>query len=304
MVGFPGLGIKSFEINPDAFSIGSFTIRWYGIIIAIGFLLAVAYCMKRAKSFSILQDDFVDMLFWAMPLGIVGARLFYVLFNLDYYKNDPLSIIKTWNGGLAIFGGILAASLTIWFFCRRRKIHTGAMLDLCAFGVLIGQIVGRWGNFFNGELYGKATTLPWRMTIDSGSGVHPLFLYECLWNIIGFALLHIFINRRKFNGQIFASYVVWYGFGRGWLELLRDPQFNLAVSSGKSSIAIMSVLSIASALIAFIFIIYNFLKPERPKLDAWLVAHDALAAERKANRQAEEIGDTQYGGEEADGEDI
>ena len=226
---FPGLGI-SVQIERVAFSILGKPVYWYGIIIAVGFLLAAWYASKIAPGYGLTADNVLDMLLFGLPLGIIGARAYYVIFYLSLYKNEDGSlnwgrIVAIWDGGLAIYGGIIAAALVVVVFCLVRKLSIGAFLDIGALGLLIGQCIGRWGNFVNQEAYGAETTLPWRMGLYVDGGyiyVHPTFLYESLWNLAGFFLLRAIGKRwRKYDGQIFTMYVAWYGLGRFWIEGLR-----------------------------------------------------------------------------------
>lgn len=264
-VAFPGLGIQEFTLNRVAFHLGSWPIYWYGIIIAAGFLLAVVYCCRVSGRFGIRQDDLIDMLFFAVPLAIVGARLYYIVFYPDLFRRvdgslDFLQMVKIWDGGLAIYGGVIAAVLTLLVFCKVRKIKFLAFGDLGVFGLLIGQCIGRWGNFVNIEAYGGPTNLPWRMGIHEfvdGAWqyveVHPTFLYESLWNLAGFLLLsRIARRRRKFDGQMFASYFLWYGVGRAMIEGLRTDSLYLFHTPIRVSQA-FALLTAAVALAALIF---------------------------------------------------
>ena len=204
---FPGLGLE-FHLNRVAFTLFGLPIYWYGVIIALGFLLAVVFCYKMAPRFGIKPDDVIDLLFFAVPLAIIGARLYYIIFYLDLYRNedgsyDFLEMVDIRDGGLAIYGGVIAAVLTLIVFCRVKKINFFAFADVGVFGLLIGQCVGRWGNFMNVEAYGGPTDLPWRMGIDAYVNgawqyleVHPTFLYESLWNLLGFLLL-LFVTARS-----------------------------------------------------------------------------------------------------------
>ena len=257
-VAFPGLGLE-FQLNRVAFHIGSWPVYWYGVIIAAGFLLAVVYCSRQAPRFGIRQDDIVDMLIFAVPLCIVGARLYYIIFYLDLYRREDGSLdfgamVRIWDGGLAIYGGVIAAVLTLLVFCRVRKIKFLAFADLGAFGMMIGQMIGRWGNFVNIEAYGGPTDLPWRMGIYQYSDgvrqyveVHPTFLYESLWNLVGFLLLRqIAKKHRKFDGQNFLSYFAWYGIGRGFIEGLRTDSLYFF----HTPIRVSQVFGFATAAIA------------------------------------------------------
>jgi phosphatidylglycerol:prolipoprotein diacylglycerol transferase len=232
-ISFPGLGLH-FTINPVAFSLGNLSVKWYGIIIAAGLLLALMYGLRRSKSFGVSSDDLADITIFGIVFGIIGARLYYVLFFIDPttgtnpYFADPKSIIYIWNGGLGIYGGVIAAFLTAFIICKKKKISVGAVFDIVALGFLIGQSIGRWGNFVNQEAFGSATNLPWRMVVNTASTpVHPCFLYESLWCILGFILLHIYSKHRKFNGEIFLMYISWYAFGRFFIEGLRSDSLML-----------------------------------------------------------------------------
>ena len=222
-VEFPKLGIE-FTIDNVAFSIGSWNFYWYAVIIALGFLLAFVYGTTRAKHFGIEVDPMIDVVLVCVILGILGARAYYVIFNWSVYKDNFWSVFGIWNGGMAIYGGVIAAFAGGWFMTKKRKVNTMAMFDLASIGFLIGQGVGRWGNFVNQEAFGSPTDLPWGMVSynTGGVAVHPCFLYESLWCLIGFALLHFMsVKFYKFKGQIFFSYLAWYGLGRVWIEGLR-----------------------------------------------------------------------------------
>ena len=233
-ISFPFLG-EDFSINPPAsISIFGRNIYLYGIIIAAGMILAVIYALKRSKQFGLTQDNILDMLLCAVPSAIVGARLYYVIFNPDDYFGPGKwgNIIKIWEGGLAIYGGIIFAVIAAIIVCKVRKIPVLPMLDIGGLGLLIGQAIGRWGNFMNREAFGSVTdvfcrmglTLPGEETIY----VHPTFLYESLWNVIGFIILHfVSKKRRKFDGQIFLMYIGWYGLGRFFIEGLRTDSLYL-----------------------------------------------------------------------------
>lgn len=223
-------------------------------------MLAFIYGMKRCEKFGFNQDQLIDMLFVATPAAIIGARAYYVIFNFHEFESDPARIFQIWNGGLAIYGavifGLLAASIT----ARVKKIKIGAALDLGALGFLIGQAVGRWGNFINREAYGVATNLPWRMEIyDRAMGmriaVHPTFLYESLWNVLGFILLHFASRKRRYDGQTFLTYIAWYGLGRGLIEGLRTDSLYLF----GTGLRVSQVLGFASCLAALLILGYNAL---------------------------------------------
>lgn len=232
-ISFPGLHL-SLNIPRVAFTIFGHPIYWYGIIIVVGLALAFLYAAKRSKAFHITIDDLTDVVLFAMIFGIIGARLYYVIFFSDptsyvnpYFAN-PVTILQVWNGGLAIYGGIIGAFVTALIVCKVKKQNPLPYFDLAGLGFLIGQGIGRWGNFINREAYGQITSLPWRMVVDyTGQAHHPCFLYESLWCLLGFALLHFYSKRRKFNGEIFLMYAGWYSFGRFFIEGLRTDSLML-----------------------------------------------------------------------------
>ena len=225
-ISFPLLG--SWSIDPSAsFTLFGRTFYWYGVIIAVGFILAMLYCARHCRRCGIEPDTLYDFLIWMIPLAIIGARLYYVIFQWSDYRGHPIDALKIWEGGLAIYGGVIAGLLTGIVWCRKKKIPFGAMADVCAPGLLIGQCIGRWGNFINREAFGRETTafsrmgltLPGRETVY----VHPTFLYESLWNFVGFLLLHFWFRRheRKFDGELILLYAVWYGIGRALIRRCR-----------------------------------------------------------------------------------
>ncbi len=232
-ISFPGLGIDEFKVKnvaiPDIFGRG---IMWYGIIITLGIIAAVLYANYRAKrNEEISSDDVLDYAIYLVVFGVIGARLYYVFTKFSTFKADSLgdtlyNIIAIWDGGLAIYGGIIAGFIALVTVSLIKKIKLGRALDMIAPGVMIAQSIGRWGNFFNAEAYGSETTLPWRMglrdiTETTAKYVHPTFLYESLWNLIGFIIINIIYKKKKFDGQIFLLYISWYGFGRMFIESLR-----------------------------------------------------------------------------------
>lgn len=258
-VSFPGFGIGEFTIDPTAFKItDNITIEWYAIIICVGILTAYFVCDRLTKRFSIKSDDLLDAMLIGLPAGFVGARLWYILGDLGSFHSF-MDVISVWNGGLAIYGGIFASCLAVFFVCRHKKISFLSLLDLMAIGFLIGQIIGRWGNFANVEVFGVQTDLPWRMGVGVNTiaeYVHPLFLYESLWNLVGLLLIFGYMDSRKFKGELFLWYTAWYGIGRAWMEPLRDSSYNLHIFG----LRINMVLAITAAVLAVGLIIFVFLR--------------------------------------------
>lgn len=234
---FPGLGIEPFHIDRVAFTIFGKDVMWYGVLIAAGMLLGVLYALTRAKIERVKSDDIIDLALWCIIAAIVGARLYYVAFEFDrfYVKGSFLetlkNIVSVWEGGLAIYGGIILGCFAAFVFAKVKKIRFATLLDIGAPAILIGQIVGRWGNFFNAEAHGGETDSFIRMGIHKAIEVggefystayyHPTFLYESLWNLAGFAIIAAFYKKKRFHGQIFVFYAGWYGLGRAVIEGLR-----------------------------------------------------------------------------------
>ena len=266
-ISFPGL-FGDWSIDPPAsFTIFGRSIYFYGVIIAIGFVLGITYCTKNAKRFGIREDDVYDVMLWLIPLSIVGARLYFVAFKLDYYLAHPGEIVEIWNGGLAIYGGVIAGAAVMLLVCRHKKIPWQAMLDLLIYGLLIGQILGRWGNFMNREAFGAETDVFCRMQLTAPDGssicVHPTFLYESLWNLIGFVCLVVWERRggRRYDGQAALGYFFWYGLGRAWIEGLRTDSLYI----GHTSLRVSQLLSIALAAIALALLIINARRKHPPE---------------------------------------
>ena len=255
-ISFPELGL-SFNPSRVAFSIGSKAIYWYGIIIAVGFLLAVIYAIKRSEQFGLTQDNIIDMLICAVPSAVVCARLYYCIFRWDLYRDNPISMLYVWEGGLAIYGGVIGAVLAVVIFTKVTKIRTAAMLDVGGLGLMIGQSIGRWGNFINREAHGGLTDSFLRMGLTDSAGatvyVHPTFLYESLWNILGFVILHFYSKRRRYDGQIFVMYLGWYGLGRMFIEGLRTDSLYL----GSTNLRVSQLLAGLCVVFAVFFLFYN-----------------------------------------------
>lgn len=257
-VSFPKLGIE-LTINPIAFSIGDFNIYWYGIIIATGFTIALCYAMINSKRFGIVQDKLIDAIIAGLITGIIGARLYYVVFYPgNTYINNPASIFQIHEGGLAIYGGIIGGLTGGIIVAKIKNINIPSILDIAALGFLIGQCIGRWGNFINQEAFGTETNLPWGMVsentlLETSNPVHPCFLYESLWCLLGFIFLDIFSRKfKKYNGQIFLLYIVWYGTERFFVEGLRTDSLMLPYVS----LRVSQVLAAVSIVISVIILIY------------------------------------------------
>ena len=259
---FPSLGL---ELNPGrGFSIGPLSINYYGLIIACGLLLAVVYALKRSKQFGLKDDDILDGVLWITPFAILCARLYYCVFEWDMYADDPISVLYIWKGGLAIYGGVLGAALGVIVFCRIKKVKLGTFLDLVALGFLIGQSIGRWGNFFNREAFGAATESFLRMGLyNKFTGqyefYHPTFLYESLWNAAGFVLLHFLSKKRRYDGQIALGYVAWYGLGRALIEGLRMDSLYWG------PFRVSQVLAAVSCVAAVAVLLYQSFRTHDPK---------------------------------------
>ncbi len=284
-ISFPGLGI-TVDPSPVAFTVLGKDIYWYGIIIAMGFLLAYIYMDRRAPRFGLNGDQVLDMLFWAVPIGIVCARIYYCVFYWDGYRDNPISCLYIWEGGLAIYGGVLGGILGLFLCHKVKKLPFWTELDLAAYGVLLGQICGRWGNFMNREAHGSETASFLRMGLTDPDGVvryyHPTFLYESLWNLVGFVLLHFYAKKRKFDGEIFLCYLFWYGLGRVWIEGLRTDSLYLFGTGIRVSqlLALLCVLGAGTALA----VIRLRKKPDPARLYVNRKAAEAAAeAERAAS---------------------
>ena len=275
-IAFPGLGIESFNLNSVAFTIpvfGGISIRWYGIIITIGIILAFLYCTYRIKQEGVSFDDLLDITLFAVVFGVLGARLYYVLMSLDSYHSF-YDVIAIWEGGLAIYGAIIAGGLTVFVICKRKKIPFLKMFDVASPAVMIGQILGRWGNFFNGEAHGcevfedsplyfiRMGLLPNEESRYQMHYFHPTFLYESLWNLIGFVLINVLYKKKKFDGQIFLMYITWYGFGRMLIEGLRTDSLYIGV------FRVSQVVGFLCFTIGGVLLIVNLVKARNKRLAA------------------------------------
>ena len=275
---FPGLfGDWEFTASSVAFHVGGKAIYWYGILIALGVVLALWFCMRQRTKYGISEDDLLDGVLWGVPLSVIGARVYYVIFYLSEFRNTDGSldwgrVIAVWDGGLAIYGGVIVAIATCYVLSRVRHFKLGALTDLVVMGLLIGQTVGRWGNFMNREAFGGETTLPWRMELLTKAGeavdVHPTFLYESLWNVVGLLLIVFVVSKaRRFDGENTWFYFLWYGLGRFWIEGLRtDSLYLFDWTIGGQPIRVSQALSLAMVLVSAFMLLYHLkLHPHTPE---------------------------------------
>ena len=305
-ISFPGLfGDWEFTVGEVALNIGN-GIYWYGIIIAAGVLLAVALCMKLRDRFGATEDNVLDVVLLGVPASIIGARTYYVIFYLDFYRAADGGVdwgraIAIWDGGIAIYGAIIGAFSVGILYCRLKKVSVGAMADLVVMGFLVGQSVGRWGNFMNREAFGGETTLPWRMRLLMENGqyaeVHPTFLYESLWNLVGLLILVLLITpRRKFDGQNAWTYFLWYGLGRLWIEGLRtDSLYLFDWTLMGEPIRVSQALSAVMILVSAAMLVWNLLvrKPDPEEMYVNRIARQNAESEAAAEGTdtAEEMSD-------------
>ena len=251
-ISFPSLGLT---LNPPrSLEIGPFSIHFYGVVIALGLVLAVIYACRRSKQFGITEDDLLDGVLWVTPFAILCARAYYCVFSWEQYAADPIRVLYIWEGGLAIYGGVLGAAIGVAVFCRIKKIKLPMLLDLVSLGFLIGQSIGRWGNFFNREAFGAETESFLRMGLmNAYTGTvtyyHPTFFYESVWNAAGFLLLHHLSKKRQYDGQIALGYVVWYGFGRAFIEGLRTDSLYWGPFRVSQLLAAISCAAAAAVLL-------------------------------------------------------
>ena len=275
---FPGLGIGNFQIKPVAF----LSVHWYGIIITLGIVVAFLYAFYREKKIKIKTDDMVDVALFLIPFSVLGARLYYVLTTLNEYHYDSfIKVIAVWNGGIAIYGGVIAGVITIFAVCRFKKLKALDVLDCIAPGLILAQAIGRWGNFFNGEAFGcvVSETSPLYflrmgvispMSVDKFGNfsmhyVHPTFLYESVWNLLGFFLMHFFYKKKSFSGEIVLWYAVWYGVGRMFIEGLRMD--SLMVGPFRISQVVALVCFVGGAIAIMTKRIYDVKKREKTSTD-------------------------------------
>lgn len=259
-------------MNPVAFTVGGFEVRWYSLFILLGIIISWILISKEAKKFKIENDFITNMLFWVIIFGIIGARIYYCIFeDFSYYSKNIIEVFKVWKGGLAIHGGILVGGITLISYCKKYKVSVYRMLDICAPYLLFAQAIGRWGNFFNGEIYGSVTSYEKLHSLKfipefvingmNNGGVYytPLFYYESLWCLLGFIIL-IIIRKLKYTrlGFTTGGYLIWYSIGRFVFEGMRNSTFNLMLGN----IKVAQLASIIMFIIGFMIILLQSRKPK------------------------------------------
>ncbi|RSD25134.1 prolipoprotein diacylglyceryl transferase [Mesobacillus subterraneus] len=253
-------------IDPIAFSLGPIQVHWYGVIIGLGIALALWLAMREGERRGLPKDIFADLMLWAIPIAIISARLYYVIFQWDYYSQYPSEIIKIWNGGIAIHGALIGAVATAYFFAKSRNVSFWKLADIAAPSLIIGQAIGRWGNFMNQEAHGGEVSRAFLESLHlpefiinqmyiNGTYYHPTFLYESIWNLLGFILL---MGLRRVNlgrGEIFLSYVIWYSIGRFFVEGMRTDSLMLT-----ESLRIAQTISIVLIVVAIALWVFRRVK--------------------------------------------
>ena len=259
-------------LNPIAVHLGPIAVHWYGVIIATGVIIAVTLAVREGRRRGINPDDIYDMILWALPAALIAARLYYVVFQWGYYQQHPGEIIAIWDGGIAIYGSLIGAGLVVFFFCRSRFIPVWLMLDVAAPTVILGQAIGRWGNFMNQEAFGRITSLSFlqglhlpdwiiNQMLIGGAYRQPTYLYESTWDLLGFVvLMSLRHSPRLFKqGEVFLGYVMWYSFGRFFIEGMRTDSLMLL-----GTIRVSQLLSIVRFVGAAIIWVYRRRTQEPP----------------------------------------
>lgn len=264
-ISFPMLGDWSVNF-PASFEIFGFRIYFYGVVMAVAFIAAVLYAAHKSPKMGIKGDDVYSLVLWVLPMAIIGCRLYYVATEWDRYKDDLIEILYIWEGGIAMYGGIIAGVITVYIWSRAKKIPVGATLDVAGSALILGQVIGRWANFVNREAFGYQTDIFCRMGLtrpgEETVYVHPTFLYESLWNLIGFLIINFFWlkkDRRKYDGQVFIFYAMWYGAGRSWIEGLRTDSLYIP----GTELRISQVVAAVSMIAGFIILLYNSARRHR-----------------------------------------
>lgn len=280
-ISFPMLGGLTLDF-PASFELFGHTFYLYGVVMAVAFIAAVFYASKRAPRVGIKGDDIFGMVLWVLPVAIVGCRVYYVIAEWDRYKDNFWDVFKIWEGGIAMYGGTIAGVITVIVWSRVKKIRFAATLDAASSGLILGQVIGRWANFVNREAFGRETDIFCRMGLTTPDGttyyVHPTFLYESLWNLVGFIIIDRYWYRkdhRKYDGQIFIFYVFWYGAGRAWVEGLRTDSLYIPGTNIRTSQLVAAV----SAVIALALLLINIKRPHKPTYVSVQAAAEASAAQ-------------------------
>ncbi|EEX0036720.1 TPA: prolipoprotein diacylglyceryl transferase [Listeria monocytogenes] len=262
-----GNGVQ--PLDPVAIQIGSISVKWYGVIIASAVVIALLLALSEANKRKMDKEIIVDLLIWAIPISIISARIYYVIFEWDFYKNNLGEIVKIWHGGIAIYGALIGAVLTAIIFSRIKKISFWQLADVVAPSLIIAQAIGRWGNFMNQEAHGAETTRSFleslhlpdfiinQMYID-GAYYQPTFLYESLWNVLGFIVLLIIRRTKIRRGELFLGYVIWYSFGRFFIEGMRTDSLMW------EDFRVSQVLSLLLIVLSIGIIIYRRMKMNPP----------------------------------------
>ncbi len=273
IIEFPNLGLQ-FAVNKIAFSIGSIEVHWYALIILTGVILGFLYATLFAKREKLDTECLYDVLLWGLPSAIIAARAYYVIFNFSHFQNNLWSIFHIWEGGIAIYGAVIGAAISTYIYARVKKLSVLQLFDMGAFGLIVGQAIGRWGNFVNEEAFGSVTDSLFAMSSQSirvelirqgqldvlnplanMMGAHPTFLYESVWNLLGAVLLGVFHKYKKHHGQIFFLYLAWYGIGRFFIEGLRMDSLYCG------PIRISQLVGLVTAVVGIVMLIYYFRKP-------------------------------------------
>ena len=314
-VSFPGLGVEPFAMQSEVFPNSGISVRWYGVIITLGMILAVLYALWHAKIERVKSDDVIDLALSVIIFGVLGARLYYVIMEFSSYlvKDGTFfenlwgtlyGMIAIWNGGLAIYGGIIGGFLAAFVVARVKHIRFPVIADIAGPSVIVGQIIGRWGNFVNVEAFGGPTRLPWRMcsnviagdflrkglvdsvgyqeVLDGTLGAHPTFLYESLWNLIGFVIITAMYKKKKFHGQMFLVYMTWYGFGRMLIEGLRTDSLYVG------PLRISQLVGAVTFLVGAVLLIVGFRRAKGKHVPEYVPQYTAANTAEASNASADE----------------
>lgn len=298
-VSFPGLGIEGLRVKPEAFKLFGISVYWYGLLIATAVILGMFLALRQAKRYGVKEDDILDTLLLAIPMGIIFARLYYVIFSWDQYKDNLLRIFDTRSGGLAFYGSVIGASAGVAIICRVKKIRFSKLVDFMIVYLPLGQAIGRWGNFFNQEAFGTNTKLPWGMFsngtrdylmllnqpgLNPNNPVHPTFLYEFLGNVLIFALLLFIRKQAKRRWECFSWYLVLYGLLRFFVESIRTDALFIRGTQIRVSM-LLSALMVLCGLVYLAFVYYS----KRPRMAmSWLEEAEGKATDAPDSPDADD----------------